>query len=109
MKIQIDGGDKMPEEQKPQEIKVDLPPEVRGGAYCNNMVVSHTREEFVMDFMMIVPPMGVVTSRVIMSPGHMKRTISALQQNLMRYEEQFGKIQEAQEPGMKGKLGFQTN
>jgi hypothetical protein len=98
----------MPEEQKPQEIKVELPPELRGGVYCNNMVVSHTREEFVMDFMMIVPPNGVVTSRVIMSPSHMKRTISALQVNLQRYEEQYGKIQESSEPP-KGQFGFSTS
>jgi len=42
---------------------------------------------------------------VIMSPGHMKRTVSALQDNLKKYEEVIGKIQEAPQP--KGKLGFQ--
>lgn len=97
----------MSEEQKPTEIKVDFPQNVRGGVYCNNMVVAHTREEFVMDFMMILPPLGTVTARVIMSPGHMKRTISALQTNLKNYEDKFGKIQEAPEPS-KGKLGFHT-
>jgi hypothetical protein len=97
----------MVEESKPMEIKVDLPQNVRGGVYCNNMVVTHTREEFVMDFMMIIPPLGTVTARVIMSPGHMKRTISALQTNLKNYEEKFGKIQEAPEPS-KGKIGFHT-
>jgi hypothetical protein len=91
---------------QPQEIKVNFPPHLQGGAYSNNMVVAHTREEFVMDFMMVVPPVGTVTSRVIISPGHMKRMISALQDNVKKYEARFGTIQAAEEP--KGKIGFQA-
>jgi len=89
-----------------QDIKVNFPPHLQGGAYSNNMVVAHTREEFVMDFMMVVPPVGTVTSRVIISPGHMKRMISALQENVKKYEARFGTIQAAEEP--KGKIGFQA-
>ena len=95
----------MSEQRSPQqEIKVSFPEHLRGGAYCNNMVVSHTREEFIMDFMVIVPPTGAVTSRVIMSPPHTKRMISALQDNVKKYENKFGEIKPAEEP--KGKLGF---
>ena len=89
-----------------QEIKVNFPPHLQGGAYSNNMLVSHTREEFVMDFMMVVPPVGTVTSRVIISPGHVKRMIAALQENVKKYESRFGAIQAAEEPG--GKIGFQA-
>ncbi len=71
------------------------------------MIVTHTKEEFVMDFMMVVPPAGSVTARVIMSPGHMKRTVAALHTNMQNYESKFGKITEAPEP-TKGKLGFHT-
>jgi len=87
-----------------QEVKVNFPNELKGGVYSNNMFVTHTKEEFVMDFLMIVPPMGAVTSRVIISPGHMKRIINALQDNVKKYETKFGAIQEAEEP--KGKIGF---
>ena len=90
-----------------QEIKVSFPEQLKGGVYCNYMVVTHTREEFIMDFMMVAPPTGTVTSRVIMSPGHIKRTISALQLNLRKYEEQYGSLEEAPEP-TKGKIGFHT-
>ena len=69
------------------------------------MIVSHTKEEFIMDFMVIAAPTGAVTARVIVSPGHMKRMIRALQDNLKKYEDAFGKIAEAEEPG-KGKIGF---
>jgi hypothetical protein len=90
-----------------QEVKVNFAQELQGGVYSNNMVVSHTKEEFIMDFMMIVPPVGTVTSRVILSPGHMKRMISALQTNVKQYEATFGTIQAAEEP-TKGKIGFHT-
>jgi len=90
--------------QEQQEIKVNFPEPLRGGVYCNNMFVSHTREEFVMDFLMVAPPTGSVTARVIISPGHMKRVISALAINIGKYEEKYGNIRAAEEP--KGKIGF---
>jgi len=98
----------MVQQQSTQQIQVNFPDQLKGGAYSNSMVVSHTREEFIMDFMMVAPPMGAVTSRVILSPGHMKRIIAALQDNMKKYEEKFGKIAEAEEPG-KGKIGFRPN
>jgi len=87
-----------------QEIKVNFPPHLQAGAYSNNMLVTFTKEEFLMDFMMVTPPIGTVTSRVIISPGHMKRIISALQDNVKKYEARFGTIQAAEEP--KGNIGF---
>jgi hypothetical protein len=93
----------MPENQN-KEIKINFPPQLQGGAYANNMMVAHTKEEFIMDFMMVVPPTGAVTSRVIISPGHMKRIINALQDNVKKYEASFGTIQAAEEP--KGEIGF---
>lgn len=99
----------MAEQKKPQEITVIFPEQLRGGVYCNNMVVAHTKEEFIMDFMMVAPPVGAVTARVVISPGHMKRVIFALQDNLKKYEDRFGKITAAEEPPIsKGKLGFST-
>ncbi len=88
----------------PNEIKVNFPPHLQAGAYANNMLVSHTREEFAMDFSFIIPPMGTVTARVITSPGHMKRIISALQENVKRYEAKFGTIIQAEE--IKGPIEF---
>jgi len=87
-----------------QEVKIAFPNELKGGVYSNNMLVAHTKEEFVMDFLMVIPPAGAVTSRVVISPGHMKRMINALMINVKKYEEKFGPIQAAEEP--KGTLGF---
>lgn len=95
----------MAEQGQPQKIQIAFPEHLRGGVYCNNMAVAHSKEEFIMDFMMIAPPTGAVTARVVISPGHMKRVISALQDNLKKYEDKFGKIAAAEEPA-KGRIGF---
>jgi len=55
--------------------------------------------------MVLAPPQGTVTARVITSPGHMKRIIKALQENLAKYEASFGKLTEAELP--QGTIGFQ--
>lgn len=85
-------------QQKQKEVRVDFPKELIGGVYSNNMAVSHTKEEFIMDFLMIAPPSGSVNARVIVSPGHIKRIAKALEENIQHYEEKFGTIQTADAP-----------
>ncbi len=85
-------------EQPKKEIKITFPESLRGGAYANSMLATHTRDEFILDFVMISPPAGSVTARVITSPGHMKRMVAALMENLKKYEDRYGKIAEAPEP-----------
>ncbi|TDI31297.1 MAG: DUF3467 domain-containing protein [Acidobacteria bacterium] len=80
-------------------IEIKLPDDMAGGVYANNMVVTHTREEFVLDFLAVFhPKAGVVASRVVLSPGHLKRVVRALSENLARYEAQHGVLQEAKSP-----------
>jgi hypothetical protein len=93
----------MPKEQ-PMEIQVTLPEQLRGGTYSNNMIVTHTKEEFLLDFLLVAPPTGTVVSRIILSPGHIKRVVAALQENIAKYETKHGFIQAAEEP--KGKIGI---
>jgi hypothetical protein len=83
---------------KPRKLSVKMPEKVLPGVYANQMLVSHTREEFVIDFANLFPPEGVVNARVIVSPGHLKRMIRALRDNLNRYETRHGMIIEATEP-----------
>ena len=63
------------------------------------------RIQFVIDFLNVFPPTGVATARIITSPGHVKRIIRALQENLRRYEERFGSIEEAPPP-TSGPMGY---
>jgi hypothetical protein len=103
--ISVRGGEKevfMANGQEPKEIKINFPQELQGGVYSNNMVVSHTKEEFILDFIMVAPPAGAVTARVIVSPGHMKRILAALSDNILKYEKTFGTIQIAEAP--RGKI-----
>lgn len=83
-------------------ITVQVDPRDGNGVYSNLMMISHRKEEFVMDFLFLQPqraPHGqavaTLRSRVITSPEHAKRILRALQENLRRYEESFGIIEEA--------------
>jgi hypothetical protein len=80
------------------KVPIQMPDEVLPGRYANQMMVAHTREEFVLDFINLFPPGGVVTSRVIVSPGHLKRMIRAMRENLDRYEAVHGTVIEAEAP-----------
>ena len=95
----------MTEKPAQKQMKIGFPESLRGGVYANNMFIAHTREEFILDFMMITPPVGAVTARVVTSPGHMKRMVAALTENLKKYESKFGKLTEAPEPS-KPAMGF---
>jgi Protein of unknown function (DUF3467) len=80
------------------EIHIKIPEEVLRGVYANQMVVRHSREEFVIDFVNVCPPEGIVNARVIVSPSHLKRMIAALAENLGRYEARFGAVTTSDEP-----------
>ena len=79
-------------EPQQKEIKIKVKDEQLIGVYSNLMQVAHTKEEFILDFFMVLPPQGILSSRVIMSPGHIKRMVRALEENIAKYEEKFGKI-----------------
>ena len=87
-----------------KKINVRIPEHMHAGTYSNMMVVSHTREEFIMDFIMLTPPQGTVTSRIVCSPGHVKRIVATLLENVKKYEEVHGIVQPADEPH--GQVGF---
>ena len=66
--------------------------------YANLMQVSHQHEEFMLDFFHVAPPHGILNARLIVSPGHMKRMIKALEHNLKTYEERFGDVKQTPDP-----------
>lgn len=93
----------MSEPEKPSgggsSLNVKIEDEELKGRYTNLLRITHTREEFILDFINLAPPQGIVTARLVTSPGHLKRIIRALETNLRRYEETFGGIEEAADPG----------
>lgn len=78
-----------------QQIQISLKPEVAEGTYANLAVIAHSQSEFFIDFVRMVP--GVkqanVQSRIILNPENAKKLLFALQDNIAKYEQQFGKIQ----------------
>ncbi len=86
------------EKPKQRSIPIKVTDDIVGGVYSNHMVVSHTREEFFLDFFSMLPEAGKLSARVIASPGHIKRIARALADNIARYEARFGAITEAPEP-----------
>ncbi|KKW22199.1 MAG: hypothetical protein UY65_C0030G0008 [Parcubacteria group bacterium GW2011_GWA2_51_12] len=94
-------------EKQQQQIQLRIRDDEARGVYSNAMRVKHSKEEFCLDFLNIFPPLGAVTARVIMSPGHLKRMLKALNENLDIYEKAFGPVDIAPEPS-KGGFGFST-
>lgn len=73
---------------------ITLPEEVAKGTYSNLAIISHSASEFIVDFALILPgiPNPTVQSRIVLTPEHAKRLLSALQDNVVKYESQFGTI-----------------
>lgn len=89
-----------------RQIQVKAGDEVLKGQYANMVQVGHSGEEFVLDFMNLLPPTGQLVSRVIVSPSHFKRLTAAMQENVQSYEKQFGTISLAVVPDQT--IGFKT-
>ena len=77
-----------------QGLQLELPQEVAQGEYANFAIITHSSSDFIVDFARVLPgvPKAQVKSRVILAPEHAKRLLAALQENIMRYEHEFGTI-----------------
>ena len=80
---------------QPQQLSIEINPQVTKTAYSNLAIISHSHSEFVLDFASNLPgmPKALVESRIVMTPEHAKRLLNALNDNIMKYENQFGPIQ----------------
>src|SRR5512142_44092 len=87
-------GDPAAQPGAPQ-IQIDVDETTAQGAYSNLVLINHNENEFVLDFAYIqAAPRARVRARIISSPRHTKRLLRALEHNVRRYEERFGKIEE---------------
>jgi Protein of unknown function (DUF3467) len=85
------------EEKKPVDIQVQTDEQTMVGKYSTMAQVTHTAEEFWIDFyaMLPNPQIARLLARIIVSPEHAKRLAIAIQDNVRKYEEKFGTIDEA--------------
>lgn len=75
-------------------LNIELKEEVAQGSYANLAVISHSSSEFILDFIRVMPglPKAQVNNRIIMNAEHAKRLLIALQDNVIKFESQFGEI-----------------
>ncbi len=96
----------------PHQINIQLGEKEAEGIYSNLALISHSPAEFIIDFTRIVPgvPKTKVYSRIIMTPQHAKSFLKAMQENIKKYEEQFGEINDVkQDMGQVKQFGFQPD
>jgi hypothetical protein len=80
------------------QIQIDIDEVTAQGAYANLVLLNHSDNEFVLDFAYVQAstPRARVRARIITSPRHAKRLLRALEVNIRRYEERFGRIEETE-------------
>lgn len=76
------------DETRNDQLDIEISEEVADGTYCNLAVITHSSSEFVADFIRVMPglPKAKVKCRVILTPEHAKRLLSALEDNIEKYE-----------------------
>jgi len=94
--------------QPSQRINVELGEKESEGIYANLALITHSPSEFILDFARVLPgvPKAKVYARIVMTPHHAKLLSRALEENIGKFEDQFGKIAIAGEP--ERTIGFLT-
>ena len=91
------------DEQRPAgpQLNIELNEDIAEGTYSNLVMLAHSAEEFILDFIRVMPgvPKARVKSRIIVSPPHAKRLLRALADNIDRFEQAHGEIEDAPQQG----------
>lgn len=89
------------EKKAENQINIELSEDVASGVYSNLAIITHSNAEFVCDFVQMLPglPKAKVKSRIIMTPQNAKRLMRALIDNVQKYEQHMGVINENDLPG----------
>jgi len=84
------------DQPQPPQLQIKADEKELLGLYSNLAMIHHNADEFTLNFIYVFPnvPQGKLVSSIILSPGHAKRMLNALSENIARYESQFGPIRE---------------
>ncbi len=76
------------------QLKIELGEKEAEGIYANLAMIMHSPTEIVLDFARAMPrtPKARVLARIIMTPMHAKLLAKTLEDNLKKFESQFGEI-----------------
>ena len=75
------------------QVQLELSPQL-DAVYSNLALIQHSPSEFIVDFARVLPnmPTAKIGARIITTPMHAKLLLRALQDNINKYEAQFGPI-----------------
>jgi hypothetical protein len=82
-------------EQNPQnQLNIELGEKEAEGIYSNLALIAHSPSEFIIDFARVLPgiPKAKIYSRIVTTPQHAKMLLNALEDNIKKFEAQFGAI-----------------
>lgn len=84
----------MKEQHPQQQLNIELGDKEAEGIYANLAMIIHSPTEIIIDFARVMPrsPKAKVQARIIMTPMHAKLLKQALEDNLKKFENQFGEI-----------------
>jgi len=87
--------------KQPKPIQINSGDEMSRGRFSNSMMITHSPEEFILDWLLNSPTGTHLVSRIIVSPGHIKRIIAALNDNLEKYEQKYGAVKKIEQSEQK--------
>ncbi len=98
------------ENNNQNQINIELPEDIADGEYANLAIITHSNQEFVIDFVRLAPgvPKAKVKSRIILTPQHAKRLMMALNDNVRKFEQIHGEIKEFEQVALPLNFGNPT-
>jgi hypothetical protein len=82
-----------PKQPQKRQLRLEMPRDA-SAIYSNTVMVSHTMNEVILDFIQIMPNdnRARVQKRIVMTPAHAKMFLNALQDNMQKFEDKHGEI-----------------
>lgn len=101
-----------PNQPQKRQLRLELPKDP-SATYANTVMISHTSNEFIFDFIQIMPNdnRARVQKRIVMTPTHAKMFMNAITDNIAKFEEKNGEITLPQRQSLAEQLfgGIKTN
>ena len=100
----------MANENKQNQIQIEVPADEMQGRYSNLAVITHGPNDFFLDMLLLSPGTNKarVQSRIVMTPENAKKLLAALQQNIQKYEMAYGEILPRTAGSGNGPISFPT-
>ena len=98
------------ENKNDNQLNIELSEEIADGTYSNLAIITHSNSEFVVDFIKVMPgvPKAKVKARIVLTPQHAKRLMSALAENISKFEAVHGTIKQTEGVGIPLNFGGPT-